>query len=378
MKNLITSESVTIGHPDKMCDLIADNILDAYLKGDNDSRVAVEVMATSKKVIISGEVTSKENVDIKKIVRDTICDIGYDNDLACFNGNTIPIEIIINNQSPDISIGVNKKDLGAGDQGMMYGYATNETKEYMPLTCVLANNIAKRLEEVRRKNIIPYLLPDGKCQVTIDTDTNKIDTIIVSSQHMDIDIEKLRTDIKEKVINKVVPKKYLNEETQYLINPTGRFRIGGPLGDTGLTGRKIIVDTYGGIVPHGGGAFSGKDYTKVDRSAAYYARYASKNIVASGICDKLLINVSYAIGISKPIAINVNIFEDNPNKLKLVYEIINKFFDFSINNIIKELNLKRLSYAKTTLYSHFGKKDLSYEKLNKVSKIKDYLLSKNN
>lgn len=378
MKNLITSESVTIGHPDKMCDLIADNILDAYLKGDNDSRVAVEVMATSKKVIISGEVTSKENVDIKKIVRDTICDIGYDNDLACFNGNTIPIEIIINNQSPDISIGVNKKDLGAGDQGMMYGYATNETKEYMPLTCVLANNIAKRLEEVRRKNIIPYLLPDGKCQVTIDIDTNKIDTIIVSSQHMDIDIEKLRTDIKEKVINKVVPKKYLNEETKYLINPTGRFRIGGPLGDTGLTGRKIIVDTYGGIVPHGGGAFSGKDYTKVDRSAAYYARYVSKNIVASGICDKLLINVSYAIGISKPIAINVNIFEDNPNKLKLVYEIINKFFDFSVNNIIKELNLKRLSYAKTTLYSHFGKKDLSYEKLNKVSKIKDYLLSKNN
>lgn len=378
MKNLITSESVTIGHPDKMCDLIADNILDAYLKGDNDSRVAVEVMATSKKVIISGEVTSKENVDIKKIVRDTICDIGYDNDLACFNGNRVPIEIIMNNQSPDISIGVNKKDLGAGDQGMMYGYATNETKEYMPLTCVLANNIAKRLEEVRRKNIIPYLLPDGKCQVTIDTDTNKIDTIIVSGQHMDIDIEKLRTDIKEKVINKVVPKKYLNEETKYLINPTGRFRIGGPVGDTGLTGRKIIVDTYGGIVPHGGGAFSGKDYTKVDRSAAYYARYVSKNIVAAGICDKLLINVSYAIGISKPIAINVNIFEDNPNKLKLVYEVINKFFDFSVNNIIKELNLKRLSYAKTTLYSHFGKKDLSYEKLNKVSKIKDYLLSKNN
>ena len=378
MKNLITSESVAIGHPDKMCDLIADNILDAYLKGDNDSRVAVEVMATSKKVIISGEVTSKENVDIKKIVRDTICDIGYDNDLACFNGNTIPIEIIMNNQSPDISIGVNKKDLGAGDQGMMYGYATNETKEYMPITCVLANNIAKRLEEVRRKNIIPYLLPDGKCQVTIDTDTNKIDTIIVSSQHMDIDIEKLRTDIKEKVINKVVPKKHITNNTKYLINPTGRFRIGGPLGDTGLTGRKIIVDTYGGIVPHGGGAFSGKDYTKVDRSAAYYARYASKNIVAAGICDKLLISVSYAIGISKPIAININIFEDNPNKLKLVYEVINKFFDFSVNNIIKELNLKRLSYAKTTLYSHFGKKDLSYEKLNKVSKIKDYLLSKNN
>ena len=378
MRKLFTSESVTEGHPDKLCDLISDTILDECLKQDKDSRVAVEVMATSKKVIISGEVTSKENVDIKKIVRDTICDIGYDNDLACFNGNTIPIEIIINNQSPDISIGVNKKDLGAGDQGMMYGYATNETKEYMPLTCVLANNIAKRLEEVRRKNIIPYLLPDGKCQVTIDTDTNKIDTIIVSSQHMDIDIEKLRTDIKEKVINKVVPKKYLNEETQYLINPTGRFRIGGPLGDTGLTGRKIIVDTYGGIVPHGGGAFSGKDYTKVDRSAAYYARYVSKNIVAAGICDKLLINVSYAIGISKPIAINVNIFEDNPNKLKLVYEVINKFFDFSVNNIIKELNLKRLSYAKTTLYSHFGKKDLSYEKLNKVSKIKDYLLSKNN
>ena len=378
MKNLITSESVTIGHPDKMCDLIADNILDAYLSVDDDSRVAVEVMATSRKVIISGEVTSKGNIDIESIVRKVICDIGYDSDLACFNGKEIPIEIILNKQSPDISMGVNKKDIGAGDQGIMYGYATSETKEYMPITCVLANSIAKRLEEVRKKDIIPYLLPDGKCQVTIDINTNKIDTIVVSSQHMDIDIEKLREDIKKEVIDKVIPKEYLTFDTKYLINPTGCFRIGGPVGDTGLTGRKIIVDTYGGIALHGGGAFSGKDYTKVDRSGAYYARYVAKNIVASGICNKLLISVSYAIGISKPIAINVNIYENNLDKLKQVYEIIDKFFDFRVCNIIKELNLKELSYTKTTAYSHFGKDELSYEKLNKASQIKEYLLSKNN
>ena len=375
MKNLITSESVTIGHPDKMCDLISDNILDEYLKKDENSRVAVEVMATKEKVIIGGEVTSKGSIDIEKMVRKTICDIGYDNDLACFNGNTIPIEIIVNTQSPDISIGVNKKDIGAGDQGMMYGYATNETKEFMPITCVLANSLAKRLEEVRRKKVIPYLLPDGKCQVTFDTISQKIDTIVLSTQHMDIDIEKLRNDIKREVIEKAIHKKYLSLDTKYFINPTGRFRIGGPIGDTGLTGRKIIVDTYGGIVPHGGGAFSGKDYTKVDRTGAYYARYAAKNIVASGICDKLLINVSYAIGLSKPVSIQVNIFEKNEEKINLVYEIINKFFDFTPNNMIKELELKKPFYHKTTVYGHFGKKNLSYEKLDKVKKIKEYLLN---
>ncbi len=372
MKNLITSESVCIGHPDKMCDLIADNILDAYLKKDPDSRCAIEVMATSKKVIVSGEVTSKGKVDIERIVRKTICDIGYDNDLACYNGKTIPIEILLNTQSPDISRGVNKDIIGAGDQGMVYGYATDETKEFMPLTCVLSNSLAKILEEVRRKKIISYLLPDGKCQVTIDSN-HKIDTIVLSNQHLDIDINTLRNDIKKLVIEKVIPKELLTKETKYYINPTGRFRIGGPVGDTGLTGRKIIVDTYGGITPHGGGAFSGKDYTKVDRSGSYYARYVAKNIVASGLCHKILVSASYAIGVSKPVSIYVDVYEDNPNKLKLVHEIIDKFFDFSPDNIIKELNLKKAFYNKTTVYGHFGKKGLPYEKLDKVKIIKKYL-----
>ena len=372
MKNLITSESVCIGHPDKMCDMISDNILDAYLKQDENSRVAVETMATKDKVIVSGEVTSKGKVDIEKIVRKTICDIGYDNDEACYNGKTIKVEIIMNTQSPDISMGVNKKDIGAGDQGMMYGYATNETKEYMPITCVLASNLAKRLTEVRKKGIIPYLLPDGKCQVTIDTIDNHVDTIVVSNQHLDVDMEKLRCDIKKEVIGKVIPEKYLTKDTKFYINPTGRFRIGGPVGDTGLTGRKIIVDTYGGIIPHGGGAFSGKDYTKVDRTGAYYARYVAKNIVASGLVNKLMITVSYAIGVSKPVSITANIFEDNHKKLELVYKIINKFFDFSPNNMIKELDLKKPIYHKTTSFGHFGKSNLPYEKLDKVKSIKEY------
>ena len=373
MKNLITSESVTVGHPDKMCDLISDSILDEFIKQDKDSRCAIEVMATKDKVIVSGEVTSKGVVDIESIVRKTICDIGYDNDLACYNGNTIPIELIMNTQSPDISIGVNKKNIGAGDQGMVYGYATNETKEYMPITCVLSNKLAKKLEEVRKKKILPYLLPDGKCQVTIDTITNKIETIVLSTQHMDIDMEILRKDILNKVIKKVIPKEYLTKETKYLINPTGRFRLGGPVGDTGLTGRKIIVDTYGGIIPHGGGAFSGKDYTKVDRTGAYYARYVAKNIVASGLVNKLMITVSYAIGVSKPVSITANIFENDLKKLELIYKIINKFFDFSPNNMIKELKLKRPFYSKTTIYGHFGKNNLPYEKFDKVDVIKEYI-----
>ena len=373
MKNLITSESVCIGHPDKMCDVIADNILDAFIKQDDNSRCAVEVMATKDKVIVSGEVTSLGKVDIEKIVRKTICDIGYNNDESCYNGKTIPIEIIMNTQSPDISMGVNKKDIGAGDQGIMFGYATNETKEYMPITCVLANKLTKRLEEVQRKGIIPYLLPDGKAQVTFDTVDNTVDTIVVSNQHLDVDMEKLREDIKKEVIEKVIPKEYLTKKTKYFINPTGRFRIGGPVGDTGLTGRKIIVDTYGGIIPHGGGAFSGKDYTKVDRTGAYYSRYVAKNIVASGLCSKLMITVSYVIGVSKPVSITANIFEDNQEKLKLVYEIIDKFFDFSPNNMINELDLKKPIYHKTTAYSHFGKNNLPYERLNKVKDIKIYL-----
>ena len=373
MKNLITSETVCIGHPDKMCDMIADNLLDAYLEQDSNSRTAIEVMATKDKVIVSGEVTSRGIVDIEKIVRKTICDIGYDNDEALYNGNKVTVEIIMNTQSPDISMGVNREELGAGDQGMMFGYATDETNEYMPITCVLANKIAKRLEEVRRKGIIPYLLPDGKCQVTIDASTNKIDKIVVSNQHLDVDMQSLREDIKNLVIMEAIPKDYLQEDTKYFINPTGRFRIGGPVGDTGLTGRKIIVDTYGGIIPHGGGAFSGKDYTKVDRSAAYYARYVAKNIVASGVCHKLMITVAYSIGIAKPVSLHADIYEDNQEKLDLVYEIINKFFDFRPSNIVEELQLNRPIYHKTTAYGHFGKDDLPYEKLDKVEAIKEYL-----
>lgn len=375
MKKLITSESVLRGHPDKMCDIISDRILDEYLSLDHDSRVAVEVMATKEKIIVSGEVTSKGKVDIERIVRDMVIDIGYNSPLACYDGKTIKIDVILNKQSPDISIGVNKEEIGAGDQGMMYGYATNETKEYMPITCVLSNKIAKKLEDVRLNGIIPYLLPDGKCQVTFDYDCQKVDTIVVSCQHKDIDINTLRCDIKEKVINDVIPKKYLSKLTKYYINPTGIFKIGGPVGDTGLTGRKIIVDTYGGVVPHGGGAFSGKDYTKVDRTGAYYARYVAKNIVAAGVCDKLLINVSYAIGLSHPVAIYADIFEDNEEKLKLVYKIINKVFDFSLNNMIKELNLKKPFYSKTTAYGHFGKEELPYEKLDKVNEIKKIINS---
>lgn len=374
--NLITSESVTKGHPDKMCDLISDSILTEYLKKDKDARVACEVMATSKKVIVTGEITSSIKVDIEKVVRDTIINIGYNNDNIGYNGYTIPIDILLNTQSPDISMGVNKEEIGAGDQGIMFGYATNETDTFMPITLYYANLLAQELEKVRKENIIPYLRPDGKTQVTFMMDDNGvplyIDTIVISSQHDEVDINKLRSDIKEYVIDKVIPKIYLTNNTKIYINPTGRFVIGGPIGDTGLTGRKIIVDTYGGIIPHGGGAFSGKDYTKVDRSAAYYARYVCKNIVASGLCNKLMIQVSYAIGVSKPLSIYVDVFDNNDVKDKVI-EIINQFFDFSPSNIINELNLKELDYTKTTCYSHFGKKDLSYEKLDKVESIKEYL-----
>ena len=259
----------------------------------------------------------------------------------------------------------------------MFGYATNETDTFMPITLYYANKLAERLELVRKERIIPYLLPDGKTQVTfMFSDDNKqmcIDTIVISSQHKEIDIEILRNDIRKHVIDFVIPKEYLNSDTKIYINPTGRFVIGGPVGDTGLTGRKIIVDTYGGIIPHGGGAFSGKDYTKVDRTAAYYARYVCKNIVASGLCNKLMIQVSYAIGVSKPLAIYVDIFEDNLELKRKVDDVINKFFDFSPQNMVDELDLKNLDYKKTTCYSHFGKNDLSYEKLDKVSKIKEYL-----
>lgn len=380
MYKLFTSESVTVGHPDKLCDVISDKILDAYLKQDANSRVACEAFATHKKVIISGEITSTATVDVEKIVRDAIISIGYDNDELGFNGHNVEIEILLNKQSPDISMGVNKESIGAGDQGMMFGYATNETENYMPYTAYYANVLAKRLEQVRRENIIPYLCPDGKTQVTGKFENDRlvgIDTIVVSTQHKEVDMEILRTDVKKHVIDYVIPSNLLSKDTKIHINPTGRFVIGGPVGDTGLTGRKIIVDTYGGVIPHGGGAFSGKDYTKVDRSAAYYARYVCKNIVASGLCDKIMLQVSYAIGVSKPLAIYIDTYSTEKIAIDKIQAVINNVFDFSPDNMIKELDLKEPIYSNTTSYSHFGKHDLPYEKLDKIDAIKKYINSNN-
>jgi len=376
MYKLFTSECVTIGHPDKMCDIISDKILDEFLKEDPDSRVACETFATHKKVIVSGEITSKASIDVEKLVRDTIIAIGYDNDALGFNGHNVEIEILLNTQSPDISVGVNKANIGAGDQGMMFGYATVDTENFMPYTAYFANMLAQKLEQVRKNGVIPYLCPDGKTQVTGMFENGKfvgIDTIVVSTQHKEIDIDKLRADVKKHVIYDTIPEQYLSENTKIYINPTGRFVIGGPVGDTGLTGRKIIVDTYGGVVPHGGGAFSGKDYTKVDRTAAYYARYVCKNIAASGLCDQIMIQVSYAIGVSKPLSIYIDTYGTEKVELNVIENVIKSLFDFSPNNMIKELNLKEPIYSKTTAYSHFGKDDLPYEKLNKVYEIKEYL-----
>lgn len=376
MYKLFTSESVTIGHPDKMCDIISDKILDAHLEQDPDSRVACETFATHRKVIVSGEITSKAIVNVEKIIRDTIIDIGYDNDELGFNGHNVEIEVLLNKQSVDISRGVNKEDIGAGDQGMMFGYATNETSTFMPFTAYFANALSKKLEQVRKDNIIPYLGPDGKTQVTGKFDGNKfigIDTIVISTQHKEIDIELLRTDIKKHVIDAVIPTKYLDNDVKIYINPTGRFVIGGPVGDTGLTGRKIIVDTYGGVIPHGGGAFSGKDYTKVDRTAAYYARYVCKNIIASEICDKIMLQVSYAIGVSKPLSVYIDTYGTEKVDISIIQKVIQNTFDFSPNNMINELDLKKPIYSMTTAYSHFGKDNLPYEKLDKVEEIKKLL-----
>lgn len=373
MKKLFTTESVASGHPDKMCDIIADNILDAYLKEDKDSRVACEVCASKNEVLVMGEVTSKGNIDIEMIVRKTIIDIGYDNDSLDFNGNNVPIRIELNKQSSDIAIGVNKTEIGAGDQGIMYGYACDETENYMPLVHNLANNLVRELEYVRKNNLINGLRPDGKAQVTLEyeDDLIRVNTIVISIQHdEDKDINILRNEIIEQVINKVIPKQLINSSTKFLINPTGRFCIGGPVGDSGLTGRKIMVDTYGGIAHHGGGAFSGKDYTKVDRSAAYYARYVAKNIVASGLASKCEVSVSYAIGVSKELAINIDTFNTSIIDEDKILNIINQVFDFSPNNIIKELDLKNVKYSNTTLYSHFGKNNLPWESLDKVEILK--------
>lgn len=375
MKKFFTSESVTEGHPDKLCDLISDSILDAYLKEDRNSRVGCEVVAGKDKIFVTGEITSKAYIDIEKVVRDTIKKIGYFGKDVDIDYKTCEVIINVSKQSLDIALGVDKSledkrgedvnSFGAGDQGMMFGFASNETDEYMPLAISLAHKLSKRLSYVRKEGIVSGLGPDGKVQVTIEYDEDKpirVDTIIVSSQHaLNKDLDILRSEIIREVIEKIVPSNLLNN-TRYLINPTGRFVIGGPLGDSGLTGRKIIVDTYGGYARHGGGAFSGKDATKVDRSASYMARHLAKNVVVNGYADKCEVQLSYAIGVAKPISIYINTFGTNTISDEDIINKINSNFDLTPGGIIDYLDLQRPIYTKTTNYGHFGKDYLPWEK----------------
>ena len=377
MKRLFTSESVTEGHPDKLCDYISDSILDSYLAKDKNARVACETVAGKGEIFITGEITSTANVDIEQVVRDTIKEVGYADSEYDIDYRTCKIYINLSKQSPDIALGVDKsledkegKDVeseGAGDQGLMFGYACDETEELMPLPISLAHKLSKRLTEVRREKIIDYLRPDGKTQVTVEYDGEKpvrVDTIVVSTQHLpDVDMNVLKKDIIEKVIKPIVPANLLDENTKYFINPTGRFVIGGPLGDSGLTGRKIIVDTYGGAARHGGGAFSGKDPTKVDRSASYMARHIAKNIVANGYAKKCEIQIAYSIGVAKPVSIYVNTYGTNTIPEEKIIEKIDKTFDLTPRAIINYLDLQRPIYRQTTNYGHFGKKDLPWEKI---------------
>ena len=377
MKRLFTSESVTEGHPDKLCDYISDSILESYLAKDKNARVACETVAGKGEIFITGEITSTANVDIEQVVRDTIKEVGYADSEYDIDYRTCKIYINLSKQSPDIALGVDKsledkegKDIeseGAGDQGLMFGYACDETEELMPLPISLAHKLSKRLTEVRREKIIDYLRPDGKTQVTVEYDEEKpvrVDTIVVSTQHLpDVDMNVLKKDIIEKVIKPTVPANLLDENTKYFINPTGRFVIGGPLGDSGLTGRKIIVDTYGGAARHGGGAFSGKDPTKVDRSASYMARHIAKNIVANGYAKKCEIQIAYSIGVAKPVSIYVNTYGTNTIPEEEIVEKINKTFDLTPSGIINYLDLRRPIYRQTTNYGHFGKKDLPWEKI---------------
>lgn len=377
MKRLFTSESVTEGHPDKLCDYISDSILDSYLAKDKNARVACETVAGKREIYITGEITSTANVDIEQVVRDTIKEVGYADSEYDIDYRTCKIYINLSKQSPDIALGVDKsledkegKDVeseGAGDQGLMFGYACDETEELMPLPISLAHKLSKRLTEVRKEKIIDYLRPDGKTQVTVEYDGDKpvrVDTIVVSTQHLpDVDMNVLKKDIIEKVIKPIVPANLLDENTKYFINPTGRFVIGGPLGDSGLTGRKIIVDTYGGAARHGGGAFSGKDPTKVDRSASYMARHIAKNIVANGYAKKCEIQIAYSIGVAKPVSIYVNTYGTNTIPEEEIVEKIDKTFDLTPRGIINYLDLQRPIYRQTTNYGHFGKKDLPWEKI---------------
>lgn len=391
MRRLFTSESVTEGHPDKICDQISDSILDAILEKDPNARVACETACTTGMVLVMGEISTNCYVDFQKVVRSTIKEIGYTRAKFGFDADTCAVITSIDEQSGDIAMGVNEalesksgtmentEAIGAGDQGMMFGFATNETEEYMPLPISMAHKLSKKLSDVRKNGTLSYLRPDGKTQVTVEYEDNKpvrIDTIVISTQHCpDITREQIESDLKQYVINEVVPMELIDENTRYFINPTGRFVIGGPQGDSGLTGRKIIVDTYGGSGRHGGGAFSGKDPTKVDRSAAYAARWVAKNLVAAGVADKLEIQLAYAIGVARPVSIQIDTFGTGKLAEEKIVEIVNKVFDLRPAAIIRQLDLRRPIYKQTAAYGHFGRNDLNlpWEQLNKVEEIKKYL-----
>lgn len=392
MKNIfLTSESVTEGHPDKVCDQISDAILDAIIKEDKDARVACETCSTTGLVMVMGEITTTSYVDIRSIVRKTLAEIGYDNADYGIDARTCAIITSLEEQSKDIAQGVdeseeykgNKSDeydrYGAGDQGMVFGYATNETESGLPLPLELSHKLARRLATVRKEKILNYLRPDGKTQVTVEYENDapkRIEAIVVSTQHdPDVDYEKLKEDIKREVILKIVDESMIDENTKFFINPTGKFVIGGPMGDAGLTGRKIIVDTYGGFCNHGGGAFSGKDPTKTDRSAAYFARYIAKNVVAAGLCDKCEVGFSYAIGVAKPISMFINTFGTNKIEEEKIIQAINENFDARPKAIIDKLDLQRPIYREVASYGHFGRNDLdlSWEKCDKAEALKKYL-----